>query len=322
MRRRDVISVTASAIVTALASARMATAQPARPRTIGVLVFANPEPFWSLFRAAMRDLGYNEGPDLRYEFRAAEGDSARLNEQARDLVRLKVDLIVASLTPAVLAAKQATSEIPIVMAGAGDPVATGLVASLAAPGGNVTGLSAIAAELGGKLLEVIRDMLPAARRLAVVAHGADSFTRPFLEQLEVGRRRLDMTTQVFEVRGADEFEAVFDRIASDRVDALVIQPSLPRKPAIDLALKHRLPSFSPVRSFPAEGGLASYSGNQLHILSRAASYVDRILKGAKPAELPVEQPTKFDLVVNLRTARVLGLTVPPMLLARADEVIE
>ena len=245
-----------------------------------------------------------------------------LPELAAELVRLKVDIIVAAQTPAVHAAKQATSEIPIVMATAGDPVGTGLIASLGRPGGNITGNAATTAELGAKTLEAVREMLPAVRRVAVLANASDPFTRSFLEQIEAGGRTLGIQVQSVMVRTADEFETAFSGMIKERADAVIVQPSLPRKAALELAMRHRLPSVSPTRLFPAEGGLMAYSASQHDMYRRAARYVDRILKGAKPADLPVEEPTKFELVINLKTAKALGITIPPALLARADEVIE
>jgi putative tryptophan/tyrosine transport system substrate-binding protein len=319
MKRRAFIGILGSA---AAAWPLRVSAQQARPIKIGVLVYANPEPFWSMFREALRELGYVEGRNVQFEYKLADGNVALVNEHAAELVRNRVDIIVASLTPAALAAKQATADIPIVMAGAGDPVATGLVSSLASPGGNVTGLSATAAELGGKLLEILREIYPPLQRVAVLANAADTFTKPFVEQIELGGRTLGLAVQIIPVHGVQEFDAAFASMAQGRADALIVQPSLPRRTAIELALKHRLPTVSPVRSFPIEGGLVSYSANQADTFRRAAVYVDRVLKGDKPANLPVEQPTKFDLVINLKTAKALGLSIAPTLLARAEEVIE
>jgi putative ABC transport system substrate-binding protein len=318
MKRRTFIGLVGGSAIWPL----IAQAQQSRLPRIGVLVPANPEPFWSVFREALRERGYVEGRTIQFEFRSADGRPNLLPALAAEFVRLKVDIIVASQTPAVTAAKQATTEIPIVMAAAGDPVGTGLVASLAQPGGNVTGMSGTTTELGGKILELIRDMLPAARRVAVLANPTDPFTKPFLGQIEASGRVLGLAVQTTMIRGVEEFEAAFAAMTSERVDAVIVQPSLPRKPAAELALKYRVPPISPTRLFPSEGGLMSYSANQIELTSRAVDYVDRILKGARPADLPVEQPTKFELVINLKAANALGLTIPPILLARADEVIE
>jgi putative ABC transport system substrate-binding protein len=296
--------------------------QPKLPR-IGVLVTSAPEPFWSLFREGLRANGYIEGRNIQFEFRSADQPDL-LRVRADELVRLKVDIIVASLTPAVIAARQATSEIPIVMAPAGDPVRTGLVSSLARPGGNITGLSSTTAELYAKTLELIREMLPSTRRVAVLANAdtaGDPFAIPFVEQIEDAGRALGIAIQTIRVRREEEYDAAFAAIIKERADAIMVQGSLPRKAALDLALKHRLPLIGgrlPIQ----EGELISYSANQNDTYRRAAYYIDRILKGVKPADLPVEQPTRFELVVNLKTAKALGIEVPPTLLARADEVIE
>lgn len=317
--RREFLSALGGAAVT---WPMMAHAQlPKLPR-VGVLIPANPEPFWSEFRAGLRDRGYVEGRNIAFEFRSAEGRLEHLRELADELVRLKVDIIVASLTPAVTAARQATTEIPIVMAYAGDPVGTGLISTLARPGGNITGLSSTAAELFAKTLELIRDVVPATRRVAVLANAPDPFTRPFVEQIEEGGRTLGISIQTIKVRNVDEFEGAFAAMITEHADAVIVQGSLPRKPAIDLSFKHRLPSFGGTRLWVREGGLLSYSGSENDMYRRAASYIDRILQGAKPAELPVEQPTRYELAVNLKSAQALGIKVPDTVLARADEVIE
>ena len=256
------------------------------------------------------------------EVRSAEGKPNFLPALAAKLVRLKVDIIVAFQTPAVQAAKQATNTIPIVMAPAGDPVGTGLVASLARPGGNVTGASSTTAEVAAKTLELIREIRPAARSVAVLANVADPFTKPLLEQIQSAGRLLGIEIRPAMVRGPEEFDAAFAEWVKARVDAVIIQPSLPRKRAIDLALKHRLLSASPTRLFVEAGGLISYAASPRDNSRKAATYVDKILKGAKPADLPVEQPTKFELVVNLKTAKALGLKIPETILFRADRVIE
>ncbi len=306
----------------ALAWPDAAPAQQTKRPKIGVLIIANPEPFWSLFRGGLRELGYVDGQNIDLHFRSAEGQPHLLPKLAAELVRLNVDIIVASQTPAVTAAKQATSFIPIVMAGAGDPVGTGLIASLARPGGNITGLSGTTAELGGKTLELIREILPSVRRVAVLANAADPFTKPFLEQLLSAGQTMGLKVQPVMVRGAEEFDAAFAEIKGQFADAVIVQPSLLRKRAVELAMQHRLPAISPTRSFAAEGGLMAYAANQTDLFNKAAVFVDKILKGAKPADLPVLQPTRFDLVLNLATAKALGIKIPPALLARADEIIE
>jgi putative ABC transport system substrate-binding protein len=241
---------------------------------------------------------------------------------AAELVGAKADVIVTWLTPAVRAAKQATSQIPIVMAGAGDPVATGVVASLVRPGGNITGMAGVTAELAGKNVELIREMLPSAKRLAVLCNAVDSFTKPFLAQIEGAASGAGFELDRIMVNGNDELETSFPRMNKDGVDAVIVQPSLPTKRAAELALQVRLPAASPIEGFAREGGLISYAGRSSDQYRLAAAYVDKILKGSKPADLPVQLPTQFDLKINLKTARAIGLMVPPTMLARADEVIE
>jgi putative ABC transport system substrate-binding protein len=320
MRRRKFL-----ALLGGLAAAlpRLGAAQPAKLPTIGVLIIENldTEPFLAVFREALRGLGHVEGQTVLIEFRSSKGTS-RLPELAAELVGLKVDVLVASQTPAVTAAKEATRDIPIVMAPAGDPVGTGLIASLARPGGNVTGLSTAAAELGGKRMELIREMLPAARRIAVLANATDPFAKPFLEQIQLTAPAVGLAIQPLMVRGADEFEAAFAAMDEWHADAVMVQPSLPTRAAIDLALTHGLPTVSMARWFAEAGGLLSFGAILADTYRDAATYVDKILKGARPADLPVGQPTRFELVVNLRTARALGLAVPSSILLRADEVIE
>jgi ABC-type uncharacterized transport system substrate-binding protein len=299
-------------------------AQQPKVPTIGALVIGNisPEQFWREFRQGLRDLGYVEGQNIRFEFRSAEGHLDRLPELAAELVRLKVDIIVTWFTPTALAAKQATHEIPIVMAETGDPVGTGLVASLPRPGGNVTGMAAVTAELAGKTVQLIRDMLPAARRVTALANATDPFSKPFLEQIKLGGEATGTTINPVRISSPEEFESAFASMEKDRPDAVIVQPSLPSKRAAELALKHRVPAVSVPRWFAEQGGLMAYSPRYVDLFRKAAVYVDKILKGAKPVDLPVEQPTHFDLVFNMKTAKALGLEIPPTLLARADEVIK
>jgi putative ABC transport system substrate-binding protein len=298
-------------------------AQPKVP-TIGALVIGNinPEQFWREFRQGLRDLGYVEGQNIRFEFRSAEGHLERLPELAAELVRLKVDIIVTWFTPTALAAKQATREIPIVMAETGDPIGTGLIASLARPGGNVTGMASVTAELAGKCVQLIREILPSARRVTALANATDPFSKPFLEQIKFGGEVTGTTINAIAVSSDEEFETAFAGIEKDRPDAVIVQPSLPTRRAADLSVKHKIPAVSVPRWFAEQGGLMSYSAKYGELFRQAAVYVDKILKGAQPADLPVEQPTHFQLVINLKTARALGLEIPPTLLGRADEVLE
>jgi putative ABC transport system substrate-binding protein len=322
MRRREFIGLLGGA-----AAVRPLAAHAQQPKmpTVGALVIGNinPEQFWREFRQGLRDLGYVEGQNIRFEFRSAEGHLDRLPELAAELVRLKIDIIVTWFTPTALAAKQATLEIPIVMAETGDPVGTGLVASLPRPGGNVTGIASATAELAGKSVQLIRDMLPWARRVTALANATDPFSKPFLEQIKLGGEATGTTINPVRISSSEELETAFASMEKDRPDAVIVQPSLPSKRAAELALKHRVPAVSVPRWFAEEqGGLMSYSARYVDLFRKAAVYVDKILKGAQPADLPVEQPTHFELIINMKTAKALGLTVPITLLGRADEVIE
>jgi len=291
--------------------------------TIGVLAVASPgsERFWRLFQADLRELGYIEGQSVRFEFRSDQ-QVGRLPALAAELVGLKVDIIVTWFTPAALAAKQATREIPIVIALAGNPVETGLVESLARPGGNVTGMAAVSSELAGKNIQLIRELLPSAHRIVALANAPDPFSKPFVEQIRRAGATTGMTIDPIMIKSAEELDSAFSAMEKERPDAVIVQPSLPTKYVAELALRQRIPTVSPLRGIVDEGGLMSYGIDEADAYRRAAIFVDKILKGAKPADLPVEQPTRFELVINLKTAKALGLTIPQSLLARADEVIE
>jgi putative ABC transport system substrate-binding protein len=299
----------------------MRAQQPKMPR-IGILLVGSREPFWTVFREGLGELGYIEKHNIVLEVRSSEGKPNLLPDLAAQLIDANVDIIVASETPAVQAAKRATSEIPIVMAPSGDPVGTGLVASLTRPGGNVTGLSAATAELAGKSLELIREVMPSAFRVAALADPTNPFTKPFMEQVQLAARDLGIYIKPVTVRGVDDYDAAFSAMAAERVNAVIVQPTLPRKGIVDLTLMHRIASVSGNRAFADAGGLMSYSASLADRYRYAAIYVDKILKGSKPADLPVQQPKAFELVINLKAAKALGITIPPALLARADEVIE
>ena len=316
MKRRQFLSLLAGAAAFPTA----AYAQQRMPR-VGVLTISGPDAMGP-FREALRDLGYIEGRTIQIEMRSAEGRLDRLPELAAGLVRDKVDVIVASQTPAVLAARNATRDIPIVMGAAGDPIATGLVTSLARPEGNVTGLSATSAELAAKNLELVREILPNARRVGVVGNSEDPFVKPFLEQIENGARATGFEIHSVLSRRNEEYETAFAAISQQRADAIILQGSLPARMVVDLALKYRLPAVSNQKYMVQAGALTSYSASFQERARGIASYIDRILKGARPADLPVQQPSTFELVINVKTARALGLTIPATLLARADEVIE
>ena len=321
MRRRDFIKVVAGSAITWPLAVR--AQQPTVP-TIGILVRAAPgsEEFRHLFQEALRDLGYIDGKNIHFEFRSDEGQINRLPELAAELVRLKVDVIVPWFTPAAAAAKQATRQIPIVCAACADPVGTGLVESLARPGGNVTGISGVAAELSAKLVELIREMMPSARRIAALANAPDPFSVSFLKQLQLAGQATGLSIEPVMIHTPEELDAAFSVMEKSRPDAIIVQPSLPIRRVAELALGYRIPAFCAWRPFPHDGGLAGYVAAETEMYRRAAALVDKILKGARPAELPVEQPTKFDLIVNLKTAKTLGLDISPSLLVRADEVIE
>ena len=317
MRRREFIGLLGGS----MAWPAIARAQQAKVPRIGGLVLNNPEPFWSEVRAGLRELGYIEGQNIALDLRMANGSDDRLREFAADLVRQRVDAIVAHFTPAATAAKRATSDIPIVMAWAGDPIGTGLISSLARPGGNVTGLSG-GGGLSGKVIDLIRDALPAARRVAALAHAPDPFSATFINQVEENGRAAGLTIQMIKLQGEVDFEGAFAAMVREKAQAVIVQPSLPRKLAIELALKHRLPLFAGAKPYSLDGGLMSYSISDKEVYRRAAYFVDRILKGTKPADLPVEQATRYELVINLKTAKLLGLAIPPTMLALADDVIE
>jgi putative ABC transport system substrate-binding protein len=319
MKRREFITLVCGAAAWPLAG----HAQQPKMATVGILITGNtsPEEFLQGFRAALAAAGLIEGQNVQLEVRSAEGSDTLLAQKATELVRLKADVIVASLTPAVQAARHATSDIPIVMAAAGDPVATGLISSLARPGGNITGVSGAAVETAGKRLELIRDLGQSVRRVAVLANETDPFALPFVAQLGQSARSIGMEIEPILVRPDAPQAPAFEAMSAKQVDAFIIELGTIRPESAELAIKHRLPSSGP-RAWPSAGGLIGYSGNVAEINRLAADYVDKILKGRRPADLPVALPTKFDLTVNLKTAKALGLAIPPTLLARADEVIE
>jgi ABC-type uncharacterized transport system substrate-binding protein len=322
MRRRQFLSVLGGA---AAMWPLIAPAQQAKLHNIGALVLTDEDGrlFGSALRDGLRELGLSEGRNFSIELRSAGGKADVLSALAAELVQLRVDVIAAVFTPCAMAAKQATQNIPIVLVSVGDPLGTGLVTSLARPGGNMTGLSNMGAETAGKLVELFRDMLPSLRRIGVLAHQNDAFTRSLREQVSGASRNLGIEVVTHGlIATPEELEPTFAAFAQDGTDAVVVASIFFGKPAADLAIRHRLPSASVLRSFVNVGGLMSYGADIPHLFRSSAVFVYKILHGAKPAELPVEQPTKFELVVNLKTAKALGITVPPTLLARADEVIE
>ena len=320
MKRRKVLLLLGAAVVTGPFSVRAAQSA----RRIGALFVGNADiaPFRSVLSEELGKAGYVEGRNLAFEFRSAEGRLDLLPKLAAELVAIKVDVIIALYTPCALAAQQATHEIPIV-AVSGDPVGTGLVQSLARPGGNITGVSLMAAELAGKCVELFRDILPSLRRIAVLGNAADPFSHAFLEQMDVAGKATGIEiAPVIMVRGSDEIDAAFAAMKNERADAVVVQASLSLKTAADLALKHKLPAATVPRSFAELGGLLSYGADGPDSFRHGAGFVVKILQGAAPKDMPIEQPTKFELVLNLKTAKALGIEVPGWLLSRADEVIE
>ena len=279
------------------------------------------------FIQGLRDLGYIEGKNIGFVYRTAEGNPERYADLAAELVRLKVDIIVADFTSASLAAKKATSTIPIVMTNGTDPVGTGLVANLARPGGNVTGLTNISGELGGKSLELLKEIVPKLNRVAILRTAAGAADDVFVKETEVPARALGVQLIPVRVQGSDDFEDAFRSMTKERANGFFVRLlpntySVPFKRVADLSMKNHLPSIAQQLTWTEAGGLMSYGADPNINYRRAATYVDKILKGAKPADLPVEAPTKFELRINLKTAKELGLMIPQSVLFRADKVIK
>jgi putative ABC transport system substrate-binding protein len=331
VKRREFITLLGGAAVWPLAARAQ---QPKKVTQIGFLATGSLELPESLvminaFRQGLRELSYVEGENVLVEYRTADSRIERFVDQASELVRLKVDIIVASNTPAARAAQQATDTIPIIVPVMGDPVRDRLVANLARPGGNVTGLTFLGPELLPKRLALLKETLPTASRVVALWHpGAygERTMSDMIKETEAAARTLGVQLRLVGVQGPDELERAFSMIAGERADALLVFPSpmlfAERRRIVDLAAKYRLPSMAMGKEFAELGGLIAYGASIPGLFRRCATYVDKIIKGAKPADLPVEQPTKFDLVINLTTAKALGLDIPPSLLARADEVIE
>ena len=331
MNRREVISLLGGAAAWPLAARAQ---QPAKIPRIGFLVTGSlelPEARATLdaFQQGLRQLGYVEGRNIVIEHRAADGKIERFPSLAAELVRLNVDLIVAANTPAARAARQLTATIPIVSVVMGDPVEDGLVASLARPGGNVTGLTFLAPELTAKRLQLLKDALPNVSRVAALWHpGAfgERTTSDMVKATEAVARTLGVQLQLLDVQGAEEFDRAFATMVRERAEALLTFPGSlffnERRRLVELAVTHRLPSIYAAREFVELGGLIAYGANINDLFRRSAVYVDGVLKGAKPADLPVEQATRFELVINLKAAKDLGIDVPLPLMIRADEMIE
>jgi ABC-type uncharacterized transport system substrate-binding protein len=327
MNRREFITLLGGA---AVAWPLVARAQQAgKVWRIGILdttsVALNAANFDAL-RQGLRQHGYIEGQNLVIDYRSADGRVERFPDLAAELVHLKVDLIVTRGTPAVVAVKNATKTIPVVMAASGDPIGAGVVAGLARPGANVTGLSAFVTELQAKRLELLKELVPGINRIAALLNMSSPATPPQWEQTKAAARTLAIEPQLLDVRKPEDLNRAFETAIRQRAEALVVGinalTQANRRPIADLATKHRLPAIYASREFVDAGGLVAFGVNYPDLYRRAATYVDKILKGAKPADLPIEQPTKFEMVINLKTAKALGLDVPPTLLARADKVIE
>jgi putative ABC transport system substrate-binding protein len=327
-RRTFIGTLTGGLLAAPLAAEGQQAAKIARIGYLSPNLAASPH-LPEAFRQGLRNLGYVEGRNVVIEYRDAEGKPERLPALAAELVALKVDVIVAPGTPQALAARQATRTLPIVFATAADPVESGLVTSLARPAGNVTGLSILAPALVGKRLELLTQAVPGVSRVAVLWQpgGHDERTdKDILKAAEVAARALGVQLQVVEARGPADFDRAFSDMTRARAGALTVLTGImflnERRRLVDLTARNRVPAVYGGRDFVHAGGLLSYGPNLADLYRRAATYVDKILKGAKPGDLPVEQPTKFELVINLKTAKALGLTIPPALLQRADQVIE
>jgi putative tryptophan/tyrosine transport system substrate-binding protein len=320
MQRRDFIALLASAATSWPLSI---LAEQGKVAKIGVLLLGYPDPsvFIKGLREGLRDLGYEEGRSIELIIRSADGKPEALASLAAELSRSQVNIVVAYPTTAGLAAQKATAELPIVAVG-GDLEATGLIANLARPGGNVTGVSTTSDDIAAKNLELITEILPVTRRVAVFVNAASRYGATLLEHVQVAAQALNIEVKSFRVRESTELEADFASFAEWKPDALLIHPALPQKLIADLALQRRLPAVSPNSVFCEAGGLASYSADLEALSRQCATLVDKILKGRKPSDLLAELPTRFRLIVNLKTAKAIGLAVPSTLLARADEVIE
>ena len=297
--------------------------QPLRIPVIGIIEY---EPSWQPFLQALRELGYVEGRNITIERRSGAGAPDRLATVAAELVRLKVDILVTLGTPATRAAKQATQTIPIVMIAVADPRQTGLVTSFARPGGNITGLTILGPELAAKRLQLLKEVVPGVSRVAFLWNPANPGTAVNLENVQAGARALKVAVQSVAVRSPTELESAFAAMMKERPDAFMMTADpmhlLHTNWIVDFVNRSRLPAVYQVRESVVAGGLMSYGTSRADLFRRAATYVDKMLKGAKPADLPIEEPTQFQLVVNLKTAKALGLTVPRSLLLRADEVIQ
>jgi putative tryptophan/tyrosine transport system substrate-binding protein len=322
-RRRFVGGVAGSLLVASLAALGQSVARVYRIAILEPIPAAQNAANLDALRKGLRDLGYVEGRNLIIEYRSADGRAERFPDLAAELVRLKVDLIVTRGTPAAKAAKNATETIPVVMATMGDPRT--IVASFAHPGGNITGVTTFSTELTAKQIELLKELVPNLSRVALVHNMDNPAAPPEWEKVQVAAQSLGLQAELFDVRNQGDLRRAFDLTVRRHVDALVIGADgliqANQQMVVDLATRNKLPAAYPNREFVEAGGLIAYAVNYPDLYFRFATFVDKILKGAKPAEIPVEQPTKFELVINLKTAKMLGLTLPPSLRLRADEVI-
>ena len=326
-RRTAVIALSVGALSAPLAATAQTAAKVPRIGWLGGPTRESAEPFVREFQRGLMDLGWVEGRNIIIEWRFAGGKAERLAELAAELVRLRVELIVVPSTPTALAAKNATQTIPIVTVAVGDPVGLGLVASLARPGGNITGLTGtVGPEIAGKLVELLKQTFPKVSRTAVLWHPATPGNALWLREAQIAARVLGLELQDLPARSPDDFDSAFAAMTAKRAGALLLAGDIMflthRTRLADLAAKSRLPTMCSMREYVEAGGLMSYGPSSPDLFRRAATHVDKVLKGVKPADLPVEQPTKFELVINAKTAKAIGITVPQSVLLRADEVIE
>ena len=328
MQRREFITLLGGAAAWPLTANAQQSVQKV-PHEIGILSpfsRSDSEPWHLAFRQGLRELGWVEGESIRIEYRYADGRSERLPELVADLINHKVELIVVSVTPDALAAAKATKTIPIVMASAGDPIAAGLIHNLARPGGNITGLSQMATDLAAKRLELLKEVVPDLSSVGVLWNPRDGISALTWRELQLPARRINIGLHSLEVKDVGEFDSAFKQATGAKIGAIYVLPApifvANERRIAEFATKNRLPSVFHLPEFVRLGGLMAYGPDRVDLFRRAATYVDKILKGANPGDLPVEQPTKFELIINLKTAKAIGVAIPPTLLATADEVIE
>jgi putative ABC transport system substrate-binding protein len=327
MRRRDFLALLPGAVLAGPLAAR--AQQPAGFRRIGILETIPPEfnkANLESFRKGLRERGYVEGQNIAFDYRSSDGSGERFPELAAELVQLRVDLIVTRGTPAAQAAKNATSTIPVVMAAIGEPLGVGVVAGLAYPGGNVTGLSAFVTQLAGKRVELVKELIPSLTRVALFHNMGNPVVPPQWEETKIAARTMALEAELLDVRSQDDMLRAFETATRQKVGALLVGIDgllqANQQLIVDLAARYRLPAVYPSREFVDLGGLMTYGVSYPDLYFRAAGMIDKIFKGTHPSELPVEQPTKFEFIVNLKAAKAIGLTIPELFLARADEVIE